>query len=233
MAKDGTHIYTQLNQRKCQIMISLQSLIHHQLSEGLTEQELAEDIGVSKFTIYKILKGRYPKKPEIWKKLARYFHMDMNRLRDETFGLANSRGSVANHAGHHKPYRKVPLLSWTQASQIEAQQDPWSLLTSRQLMIETELSGERVFAMPVRDDSMEPLFHKGEIFFVDPGLRPQDGHYVVVFTRLTAADEGCLRQLMKVQPHSILHPLNSKYKDMLLKSHQKIIGRVVRLRMDL
>ena len=214
-------------------MTNLKNRILYQLSEGLTEPELAEDIGVSKFTIYRILKGREPKKPEIWKKLARYFHMDMNRLRDETFGLANSQGRVVNHADHHKPYRKVPLLSWTQASQIVVQQDSLSFLTSRQQMIETELSGARVFAMPVRDDSMEPQFHKGEIFFVDPDLRPQDGHYVVVFPRMAGTDQGCLRQLMKIQQHYILHPINSKYKDVLLRSHQKIIGRVVRLRMNL
>ncbi len=71
-------------------MMRLQNLIHYQLSEGLTEQELAEDFGVSKFTIHRILKGRDPKSPDIWKKLARYFHRDMNLLRFGKLALATS-----------------------------------------------------------------------------------------------------------------------------------------------
>ena len=69
-------------------MMSLRNLMQYQLSEGLTEQELAKDIGVSKFTIHRILRGRDPKSPDIWKKLARYFHMDMDLLRFGKLDLA-------------------------------------------------------------------------------------------------------------------------------------------------
>jgi SOS-response transcriptional repressor LexA len=214
-------------------MISLQALIQYQLSEGLTEQELAKDIGVPTFTIHRILKGRNPKDLDIWKKLARYFRMDVNLLRFGKLGLAHSQENNEDGAGRHKPYRKVPLLSWAEASQVVAHHDSQAFLASRQRMIETELSGARVFAMHVADDSMEPLFHEGEIVFVNPDLRPQAGDNVVVVDQMAEADLGCLRQLKKIQERSVLHPLNSKYKDIRLTSHQKMIGRVVRLRMDL
>ena len=213
-------------------MMSLQNLIQYQLSEGLTKQELAHDIGVPTFTIHGILKGRDPKTPDIWKKLARYFHLDVNLLRFNKLGLVPSQRNT-DVAGRQNRYRKVPILSWTQVRDVVEHQDSFSFLVDGQEMVDTELPGARVFAMHVEDDSMEPLFHKQEIIFVAPDLRPQAGNYVVVLDQMAGADHGCLRQLKKSQERIVLHPLNSAYKDAYLMSHQEIVGRVVRLRMNL
>lgn len=214
-------------------MVSLQSLIQYQLSEGLTEQELAEDIGVSTYMIHGILRGRDPKSSDIWKKLARYFHMDMDLLRFDKFAFAKSPRQDQDRAGDPQPYRKVPIFSWTQVRHVMGRQVPLSFSAASQGMVDTELPGARVFAMYVEDDSMEPLFHEKEIIFVNPDLRPQSGDYVVVLDQTMEADYGCLRQLKKSQKRDVLHPVNRQYKDTPLMSHQKIIGRVVRLRMNL
>ncbi len=214
-------------------MVSLQNLIQYQLSEGLTEHELAEDIGVPRITIHGVLKGRDPKNPDIWKKLARYFHMDVNLLRFGKLGLANSQGKDEDPAGRHKPYRKVSILSWTQVGDVVERQDSLSFLADGQEMVDTELPGVRVFALHVSGDSMEPLFHEGEIIFVNPDLRPQTGDYVVVLDQMAEEDHGYLRQLKKIQERYVLHPLYIQYKDTHLLSYQKIVGRVVRLRMNL
>lgn len=214
-------------------MVSLQDFIQFQLSEGLTKQELAEDIGVPTFTIHGILKGRSPKSPDIWKKLARYFHMDVNLLRFGKLALAGSQGKDEDPAGRHKPYRKVPILSWTQVGGVVERQDSLSFLADGQEMVETELPGVRVFALHVSGDSMEPLFHEGEIIFVNPDLRPQAGDYVVVLDQMAEKDHGYLRQLKEIQEQYVLRPLNIHYKDRHLMNHQKIVGRVVRLRMNL
>ncbi|GJL58658.1 MAG: hypothetical protein NPIRA03_15150 [Nitrospirales bacterium] len=214
-------------------MINLGNFIRYQLSEGLTEHELAEDIGVPTFTIHGILKGRVPKSPDILKKLARYFRMDANLLRFGKLGFVNSQEKNDGSAGHLKPFRKVPILSQAEVSQIVAHQDSLAFLAAGKEMVETELPGARVFALHVENDSMEPLFHEGEVVFVNPDLRPQSGDYVVVWDHTGKPDPGCLRQLKKNQKRSILHPLNTQYKDTPLTSHQKIVGRVVRLRMNL
>lgn len=39
-------------------------------------------------------------------------------------------------------------------------------------MIETDVSGPPVFALRVKDDAMQPLFHQGEIIFVSQDLPP-------------------------------------------------------------
>lgn len=214
-------------------MVSLQNLIQYQLSEGLTEYELAEDIGVSKSTIQRILRGRDPESLGIWKKLARYFHVDMELLRFGQFAFVHPPMKDKGRADGPQPYRKVPILSWTQVRHVVEGHDAQFFLVAGQGMVETELKGARVFAMHVEDDSMEPLFHEKEIIFVNPDLRPQSGDYVVVLDQMAEADHGCLRQLKRIQKQYILQPLNLQYKDVNLACHQKIVGRVVRLRMNL
>lgn len=215
--------------------MNLQTLIQYQLSEGLTEHDLAAAIGVPTFTIHRVLKGREPKNPEILRKLAGYFRIDVNRLGREKLGLPPTQRKdldIGEHAAH-RYYRKVPLLSWAEAIQVGTHPDSPSFLASRQKMIETELSGAQIFALHVKDNSMEPLFHKGELFFVNPELEPQAGDYVVAWSQREEADPGCLRQLNRFQKGYALHPLNNNYQDTSLTSHQKIIGRVIRLRKDL
>lgn len=84
-------------------MKSLENLIQYQLSEGLKEHQLAEDIGVPTFTIHGILKGRDPKSPGVWKKLARSFHMDVNLLRFGKPGLSNPQEKGDDPTGHPQP----------------------------------------------------------------------------------------------------------------------------------
>lgn len=233
IAQDKTVTVNRLHRKYFPSIAILENLIQYELSEGLTEQELADSIGVPKFTILGILKGRDPKSPDIWKKLACYFHMDVDSLRFGKLGLAQAQEKDESHVDRSKPYRKVPILFWGQIRYVVEPQAPLSFLSARQEMVDTELSGARVFALPVSGDSMEPLFHEGGIIFVNPDLRPQDGDYVVVLDQMAEEDHGYLRQLKDIQERDVLHPLNIQYKDMPLMSYQKIVGRVVRLRMNI
>lgn len=61
--------------------MNLKGLIHRELGEGMTEQELASAIGVSLRTLEQILVNRFPEDPASWEKFARYFRMDLDVLR--------------------------------------------------------------------------------------------------------------------------------------------------------
>ncbi|MEO8048712.1 MAG: S24 family peptidase [Nitrospirota bacterium] len=100
-------------------------------------------------------------------------------------------------------------------------------------MIETDVFGPRVFALRVKNNAMEPLFHKGEVIFVNPDLPRLQGHYVIVLSRDKGIEEGILRQLKKLGDQLWLRALNPKYADCPLTKQEQIVGRVVRLRMDL
>jgi transcriptional regulator with XRE-family HTH domain len=61
--------------------VNLKSLVHRELGEGLTEEELAGSVGVSVRTIADILADEIPEDPAIWETFARYFRIHADFLR--------------------------------------------------------------------------------------------------------------------------------------------------------
>ena len=100
-------------------------------------------------------------------------------------------------------------------------------------LLETDIPGRRTFALQIRDNSMQPLFSEGEIIFVNPELSGEPGDYVVVESEPGGPEGALLRQLKEIGGQAILHPLNRRYEDLPKTKHQRIWGRVVRLRKNL
>jgi DNA-binding XRE family transcriptional regulator len=59
----------------------LKSLVHRELGEGLTQEELASAVGVPVRTIVNILVDELPQDPAIWEQFARYFRIHADFLR--------------------------------------------------------------------------------------------------------------------------------------------------------
>jgi SOS-response transcriptional repressor LexA len=214
--------------------VDLKGLVHRELGEGLTEEELASAVGVSVRTIANILVDELPPEPAIWETFARYFRIHADFLRsggpphaEELFELTEH-----THPSLLGPMRKVPLLRWDQIDQMVVHEQPPRLINAK-AMLETDVPGRRTFALQIRDDSMQPLFNEGEIVFVNPELSGEPGHYVVVETEEGGPEGALLRQLKAVGGQAILHPLNRQYQDLPMSKHQRVWGRVVRLRKNL
>jgi len=215
--------------------MELRRLLYKELSEGFDEEELGASIGVSQETIKLILAGGIPKDPETWKKCAAYFHVNLDALRfgeESNLPAPLEKLLSPNPAIETVRYRKVPLLSWSKVGQITRRSDG-SVEKLARTMVETDVLGSRVFALRVKNDAMEPLFHKGEIIFVNPDLTPSTAHYVVVLIKEKGAMEAKLRQLKKLGKQVWFHALNPKYADSPLTKHHRIVGQVVRLRLNL
>jgi SOS-response transcriptional repressor LexA len=211
--------------------MDLKGLIHRELGEGLTEEELATAVGVSTRTIVNILADKLPHDPAIWETFAMYFRMDADFLRagGPPFqeGLFELTGST-----HHSPIgemRKLPLLKEDQIEQMIKSQEPPRVIEA-ETMLETDVPGTRTFAIQVRDDSMEPLFSEGEIIFVNPDLPTEPGHYVLIESEDGRVKGSHVRQLKEIGGQTILHPFNRRYDDRLMTKQQRIWGRIVRLR---
>ncbi|MGQ0667366.1 MAG: LexA family transcriptional regulator [Nitrospiraceae bacterium] len=214
--------------------MNLNGLIHRELSEGLTEEELASAVGVPVRTIADILADELPQDPAIWEQLARYYRIHADFLRSG--GPRHSEGlfELPEHT-HHSPVgemRKVPLLRWHQIDQMVRREEPPRLIYAEALL-ETDVPGKRTFAVRVRDDSMQPLFIEGEIIFVNPDLPSEPGHYVVVESEDGRPEGALLRELKNIGAQSVLHPLDPGYEDLPVTNQQRILGRVVRLRKNL
>ena len=214
--------------------MNLKGLVHRELGEGLTEEELAGAVGVSVRTIADILLDELPQDPAIWETFARYFRIHADFLRSG--GPPHSEGlfdlTENAHPSPLGPMRKVPLLRWDQIEQMVTSEEPPRLIHAETLL-ETDVPGKRTFAVQVRDNSMQPLFSEGEIIFVNPDLPSEPGHYVVAESEDGRPEGALLRQLKEIGGQAILHPLNRRYEDLPVTKQQQIWGRVVRLRKNL
>ena len=214
--------------------MNLKSLVHRELGDGLNEEELASAVGVPVRTIADILLDELPQDPAIWEQFARYFRIHADFLRfggpPHTAGLFE----LPEHT-HHSPsdrMRKVPLLKWDQIDQMVAHEEPPRLIHADALL-ETDVPGKRIFALQVRDNSMQPLFSEDETIFVDPDHPSEPDQYVVVESENSRPGGVLLRQLKDIGGKTILHPLNRRYTDIPMTKRQRILGRVVRLRKNL
>ncbi len=215
--------------------MNLKGLIHRELGEGLTENELATAIGVSRQTIENILADKFPKDIALWKNFAKYFRLDVEFLPtgESLSPTTLVKLSEGDHRSSNIEMRKVPLLSWSQIDQVVTDKELFRAVRSNVMLETTDVPGKRTFALRVKDNSMQPLFSEGEIIFVNPDLKYKPGHYVVVESQGGRSGAAMLRQLKQLGSQYILHPLNRKYDDLPLTKEVQIYGKVVRLRKDL
>jgi SOS-response transcriptional repressor LexA len=211
--------------------VNLKGLIYRELGEGLTEQDLALAVGVSRRTILNILADRIPKDPAVWRKFAKYFRMDVDFLRTGRV-LNITERSDKKGVALAVQMRRVPLLSWAHMGRVVGSGEPPTTVDPETVLEATDVPGERTFALRVRDDSMNPLFGEGEIIFVDPDQEVEVGHYVVASDE-AVPEKAVLRELRDLGGRPVLHPLNRRYPDLPLATGQRIWGRAVRLRKNL
>ena len=100
--------------------MDLKGLVHRELGEGLTEEELASTVGVSVETIANILADEPPQDRTTWEHFARYFRIDVDFL--QIGGPPHSEGLFdLKESANPSPLgemRKVPLLRWDQIDQM-------------------------------------------------------------------------------------------------------------------
>lgn len=212
--------------------MNLKGLIHRELGEGMTEKELALAVQVPQRTVVNILAGKDPKDPAVWEQFARYFRMDVDFLQTGQSAQAKTMvefpGSPSHSAAGHM--RQIPFLSWQQMGEMATSKDLPGVIRAEAMVETTDIPGRRTFAVKVPDDSMAPLFSKGEMIFVDPDLEWQPGDYVLAHHLEGHPDTLLLRQVKRIGRHCMLHPLNRKYDDLPVANQSEVWGKVVRMR---
>jgi len=207
--------------------MDLKNLLHRELCEGSTEQEIASSVGVSLRTITDSLKGKYPTVRSIWERFGRYFRMDADFLRsgESTYRTSHSAAGLI---------RNIPLMSWQRMGRLASERGVVPASMHAEAVIEaTDVSGNRTFALRIPDDSMEPLFRKGEMIFVNPDVEWKPGDHVVVTCRDDSGVATMLRQVKAIGDRRMLHALNWEYEDMPLTEQDLVWGKVVRVRKNL
>jgi SOS-response transcriptional repressor LexA len=206
--------------------MAVERLILKELSEGQTEAQVAEAIGIPVETLQSILKGQLPDDDATWDKRKIYFKMSEDTLR---FGELLQSPSVSPFLPPHPDHevvspRQVPLLSWSQL--LEGKGPDGS-----EEMVETDVAGDHVFAVRVPDDSMEPLFYRDKVVFVQPGIQWEGEQYVLV--KRADPAEVLVRQIKVLGKQTVLHALSPNYADAPFTERDTILGKVARVRVDL
>ena len=173
-----------------------------------------------------------PQTPAIWDKFGKYFRMDVEFLRAGESRSAQTRRKLSSRTSPAGHIRSIPLFNWHQMAELgkRGNLDP---IHAEAMVEATDISGTRTFALKVQDDSMEPLFSKGEILFINFDLRWKPGDFVVVTHHGKSMASTLLRHIKAIGNQSILHPVNWKYEDLPLTEPDFVWGKVVRLRKNL
>jgi SOS-response transcriptional repressor LexA len=190
------------------------------IAKGMTARQLAGIVGVSDAHIIYIEKGQ---RKATFDKLA-------NIIR--TLGL--SVDEVLSGIGQEAPeaqgmdlrrLSQIPVVTWVTAGRWPDVCDAYEPGGDEE-WIDSDVRGRNVFALRVTGDSMEPEFHDGEVLTVNPHAESLPGDFVVV---KNSDGETTFKQLKRYGTKWVLHPLNPKYEDQVLKRGEfHIIGKVVK-----
>jgi SOS-response transcriptional repressor LexA len=215
----------------------------------LTNQEIAEKADVTDVYISLVLRGkRVPgdyaliriaqaldldPQPIIymalWEKACKQAKPFFEKIRP-----AGKQGMIdeAEKLDHLDPYplghaHSIPVVGWVQAGQFEPATDGDFPPGAADDYVYSDIKGRNLFALRVENDSMEPIFHEGDILIVNPNIKPMTGDYVVA--KLAQEGEATFKKLIEKDQIIILRPLNPNYEDIILTKEDQfeLIGKVV------
>jgi SOS-response transcriptional repressor LexA len=112
--------------------------------------------------------------------------------------------------------RKIPVVSWATAGKRAETGESFHEDEALEWIV-SGVKGENNFALRVKDDAMEPEFKEGDILIVSPAAQAGKGDYVVA--KNSGDKEATFRQYNRYDNIKILHPLNSRYQDIVLNKN--------------
>jgi SOS-response transcriptional repressor LexA len=188
---------------------------------GLTQEQLAQKVGVTKANVSKYEAGAHAPEMERLARLADVLGVSVSEL----MRLAE-RGGNFNEGPDIEG--TVPLIDWVQAGQ-------WREMAERDQSLEVERvattwrTRRYTFALRVQGDSMEPRFPDGCIIIVEPDEDAMIGSFVIARQN---GSEATFKQLIQDGGKRFLKPLNPRYPIMELQPDAVICGVVKRVEMD-
>jgi len=211
--------------------------------KALNYRKIAEQVGISSVYISQVLRGKRIPKDNILVKLSealgldpavvlKIAHYEKAPESARQFLEPSSRSRAEQKFDNVEPYplgagRRIPVLGWVQAGKFAPSATGDLSPESPDDYIYSDILGKNLFALKVENDSMEPLFHEGDIIIVNPNIKPKSGDYVIA--RLNREGEVTFKKLIIKDERVVLRPLNTQYDDIILKEDQdfEIIGKVV------
>ncbi|MDQ8039052.1 MAG: S24 family peptidase [Rickettsiella sp.] len=193
---------------------------------GINESELARRTGIGQPVVHRICSGETDNpKVATLSPIANFFAISISQLiGDEPLPTDRIAGTFNPEA---QGWRQIPLLEWEQVLS-------WPNLSQKSaplpaISTDIELS-QHAYALAVRDTTMEPRFPEGTVLIVDPNLKPNNLDFAII--HVEGHDLPNFKQILIDGGHTILKPLNSDFKTLLLDKPHKFLGVMIQSRMD-
>ena len=193
---------------------------------GINESELARRTGIGQPVVHRICSGETDNpKVATLSPIANFFAISISQLiGDEPLSPERIPGTFNPDA---QGWRQIPLLAWNQVLH-------WPNLTEKLAplpTISTDIElGQHAYAVSTRDTTMEPRFPERTILLIDPNLKPNSLDFAIV--HVEGYDLPNFKQVLIDGGHTILKPLNTDFKTLLLDKPHKFLGVMVQSRMD-
>lgn len=189
----------------------------YRLKYGMTQEQLAEAVGISKSTISMYENGQREPDFETIEAFADIFNVNLATLVEGD--QANNRAAL-----------RVPVLGRVPAGiPLEAIED---IIDYEELPAAMSGRGE-YFALQIQGDSMEPKISAGDVVIVQKQDFAQNGDLVVV---LVNGNDATLKRYYSSKTGVKLVPSNPKYDPLFFTPEEveqlpvRILGKVIELR---
>ena len=191
----------------------------------ISENELARRTGISQQIINRILSGEN-KNPKIatLAPLANYFMVSISELIDDELGNSETKLNP-NHVG----WQEAPLLDWESLGKSPL---PQLLLQKNTRLLVDVGSKSDVFAVKMRDSSMEPKFSAGTLLIFESFKKPTNGDFILLGL---PGQNIMMRQIFIKNDHiykKCLNPKHEDYKITLITNDHTFIGSLIQSRTD-
>lgn len=193
---------------------------------GINESELARRTGIGQPVVHRICSGETDNpKVATLSPIANFFAISISQLiGDEPLPVDRIPGTFNPDV---QGWRQIPLLNWEQVLH-------WPNLNQKSAplpTISTDIElGQHAYAVSARDTTMEPRFPEGTILLIDPDLKPNNLDFAII--HIDGHDLPNFKQILIDGSHTILKPLNTDFKTLLLDKPHKFLGVMVQSRMD-
>ncbi|MEJ1414262.1 MAG: LexA family transcriptional regulator [Candidatus Sedimenticola sp. (ex Thyasira tokunagai)] len=193
--------------------------------KGMSQDALAEEAGVSQPLIHKLESGKALETRKLTQ-IASALNVSPQWL-----ATGDDEGAGPIRTGNTSPGPQtkglIPLISWVAAGAWTAIEDPYEIGDAEKWMPCPVAHGNHTFALRVRGSSMEDEYRDGDIIYIDPSRRPENGSHIVV--RLDDSEEATFKRLVMEGGDTYLEALNKSWPERVIKvnGNATIIGVVV------
>lgn len=232
----GTYLRMSSQPTYSDIMRALIDAFSAQRGRRLTDNELAEAVGMHQPTVTRLRQGKYrDPKTETLAPVARFFNITVAQLRGEVplpfSAEAGNNNRIGEAPALYMTVRRVPLIATSTAGR-------WMDLESNARLAQVigwvpsaADCGPDAFAVIVEGPSMQapsaPSFAPGECVIVDPERIPENG--CVVLVELGSNQPPLLRQLVIEAGRVLLQARNPQWPQQIVELPKagRILGRAI------